>query len=97
MTGSCTSGCSPMRSAMMFMSYTACGSRASSTIQPVWMAKYRSEWSPRMSSGPLTERVTKSSTMGKRVPDCTGICSSEYSKPLALVALNTRPPPVEAP
>ncbi len=31
-----------------------------------------------MLSGPETERHTRFMTIGKRVPDCTGICSSMY-------------------
>ena len=31
------------------------------------------------------------------VPDCTGSCSSEYSRPWDDVAFNTRPPPNAAP
>jgi hypothetical protein len=36
-------------------------------------------------------------TIGIRVPDCTGNCSMAYNKPLALVALITRPPATAAP
>jgi len=66
-------------------------------IQPVFMASMMSLWSPRMSRGPDTERVTTLNTIGKRVPDCTGSCSNAKSSPLAEVALKTRPPAVVAP
>ncbi len=50
-----------------------------------------------MHRGPETVRHATFITMGKRVPDCTGNCSKAYKSPLALVALKTLPPPVEAP
>ena len=42
---------------------------------PVFIASMMSLWSPRMSSGPDTERVTMLNTIGNRTPDCTGSCS----------------------
>jgi hypothetical protein len=56
-----------------------------------------SEWSQRMSSGAETARVATLSTIGTRVPDWTGNCSSAYSSPWEEVTFNTRPPPSAAP
>ena len=94
-TGSLTA--SAIFSAHRFISYTAWGSPANRITQPVLSAYMISEWSPLMDSGPDTVRHATFITIGNRVPDWTGSCSSAYRRPLAEVALNTRPPPVDAP
>ena len=66
-------------------------------IQPVFIASMMSLWSPRMSRGPDTARVTMLNTIGNRSPDCTGSCSNPKRSPFADVALKTRPPAVLAP
>src|SRR5512141_1309365 len=63
-------------------------------IQPVFIASMMSLWSPRMSRGPDTARVTMLNTIGNRSPDWTGSCSKANRSPFAEVALNTRPPAV---
>ncbi len=63
----------------------------------MFIASMMSLWSPRMSRGPDTARVTMLNTIGNRSPDWTGSCSKANSSPFAEVALKTRPPAVLAP
>ena len=50
-----------------------------------------------MDNGPDTVLQATFSTIGNRVPDWTGSCSSAYKRPLALVALKTLAPAADAP